>query len=150
MNNEQTFVIIKPDAIERGLVGKTISRFEDVGLYIEKIEKRLKDTPWCRAHYAHIYNATLPDFDHTAKLIYTYLEQFMTGHSTIGIILVGSDAIKRVKRMTGATNALEAEPGTIRGDWGQYSGPYNLIHASDSIEAVEREIALYFDKETDQ
>lgn len=144
MNVEQTFIIIKPDAIERGLVGKIISRFEDMGLYIKRIEKRRKNTYWCRQHYSHIFGTK------QYEKIYSRLEQFMTHRSTIGIILVGPDAIKRVRKMVGATDALEAKPGTIRGDYGKSSGPRNLIHASDSVETVVKEIVLYFDKETDQ
>lgn len=140
--NEQTFIIIKPDAITQGLVGRIISRFEDIELLIERIEKRRKDDNWCRQHYAHILETTTIE-------VYKRLRNFMIDQAIIGIVLSGPNAIERVRRMVGVTNALEAEPGTIRGDWGKSSGPYNLIHASDSVEAVEREIELYFDKETD-
>lgn len=143
--SEQTFVIIKPDAIAQGLVGRIISRLEDIGLKIIKIEIRHKNEIWCREHYAHIYNSVLIGRD-----IYGRLRDFMTVHSTIGIILSGPNVIERVRRLIGATNALEAEPGTIRGDWGNASGPYNLIHASDSVLAAVQEIELYFNKETDQ
>jgi len=146
--NKQTFVIIKPDAITFRFVGKIISRFEDMGLRIQHIEERHKNEQWCRAHYQHILEycriGTLE------KIVYQRLEKFMTTTPTIGIILLGESAIFRVKKAIGVTNALTAEPGTIRGDWGQQSGCYNLVHAADSEEAVKEEIKLYFDKETDQ
>ncbi len=134
-----TFVIIKPDALERGLLGQIITRFEDMGLYIVGIEKRTKNKVWCRSHYKDI----------NIVKVYGRLENCMCSSPLIGIILNGENAVIRVRRMIGATNALEAAPGTIRGDFGKYSGPYNLVHASDSIEAVFREIELFFDKDTD-
>lgn len=139
--NEQTFVIIKPDAYNRYLVGKIISRLEDIDLKIERIETRRKNADWCEKHYQHIWvNQTD---------VYGRLKAFMVRKLTIGIILSGPNAIKRVRKMIGATDALEALPGTIRGDLGNASGPYNLIHASDSVEAAKREIEFYFNKETD-
>jgi len=146
--NEQTFVIIKPDAITFRFVGKIISRFEGMGLHIQHIEKRHKNEQWCRAHYRHIRLACQDN--NLDDIIYTRLEKFMTTTPTIGIILLGESAISRVKKAIGVTNALIAEPGTIRGDWGRQSGCYNLVHAADSIEAVKEEIVLYFDRETDQ
>ncbi len=140
----KTFVIIKPDAIDRSLVGRIIGRFEDMGLRIARIEKRRKNTYWCRQHYSHIIGTG------QYEKIYSNLEISMVCDFTIGIVLTGEHTIERIRRMVGATNALEAEPGTIRGDWGKFSGPFNLVHASDSVETVEKEIALYFDKETDQ
>jgi len=147
--NEQTFVIIKPDAITRKLVGKIIGRFEDIGLYIEHIEKRLKNITWCQLHYAHIYLAQNAG-RYGKKDVCGLQERFMTELPTIGIILVGENAIERVKRMVGATHCPNAIPGTIRGDWGIHSGCCNLIHASEFKREVNKEIELYFDKETDQ
>jgi nucleoside-diphosphate kinase len=146
--HEQTFVIIKPDAYSRYLVGKIIKRLEGIGLNIQHIEMRRKNASWCKKHYAHVYQAALVDFDHTAQLIYTNLENSMIKR-TIGIILSGPNAVARVRRMIGVINPLEAEPGTIRGDFGNAASPYNLIHASDSIEEAQKEIELYFDSETD-
>ena len=134
-----TFVIIKPDAIERGLLGQIITRFENMGLYIVKIEKRAKKQAWCRKHYKDI----------NIDKVYASLEICMCSSPLIGIILSGEFAITRVRKMIGVTNAIEAAPGTIRGDLGKYAGPYNLIHASDSQEAVQREVELFFDKDTD-
>jgi len=146
--NEQTFVIIKPDAITLRFVGKIINRFEDMGLYFKHIEKRHKNEIWCQAHYAHILEYCRLGTLNNA--VYQRLERFMTTTPTIGIILIGQNAISRVKKVIGVTDALQAEPSTIRGAWGRQSGCFNLVHAADSMYAVKREIALYFDKETDQ
>lgn len=129
----KTFVIIKPDAISRGLIGKIISRFEDKCLEIVAIELKQKDETWCRLHYEHITGA-----------IYHSLEDFMLFGPIIGIVLKGPEVIETVKKMTGPTNSLWAEPGTIRGDYGTHPIRYNIVHAADSHEAVEREIKLFF------
>ncbi len=134
-----TFVIIKPDALERGLLGQIITRFEDMGLYIVRIEKRTKNKVWCRSHYKDINIVEM----------YDRLENCMCSAPLIGIVLMGDCAIVRVRRMLGATDARMAVPGTIRGDFGRYSGPHNLVHASDSPEAVLRETELFFDVDTD-
>jgi len=144
---EQTFIIIKPDALERGLFWCIMTRFGDMGLHIIRIEKRTKNNVWCEAHYRHVRSAC--DIGSLDKNIYTRLVAFMTDNPLIGVVLSGSHAINRVRVAIGATNPLESSPGTIRGDFGKYPGPYNLIHASDSPEAVDREIKLFFDKETD-
>lgn len=144
---EKTFIIIKPDALERGLFGRIMSRLEDMGLHIEKIEKRIKNKVWCRFHYANVRAAC--DIGSLDASIYTRLVTFMVNASLIGVVLRGNNAIQRVRAVVGATDVMVAVPGTIRGDFGKYSGPYNLIHASDSEVAVHREIKLFFDKETD-
>ena len=137
---EQTFIIIKPDAIRRGLVGKIISRFEDMGLAIERIEERCKNESWCHQHYCKINDES----------IYNHIRAFMVNYPLIGIVLIGDNAVERVRKRIGSTNALQAAPGTIRGDWGKYGGPFNLVHASDSLKNSNREIELYFNRETDQ
>lgn len=144
----KTFVIIKPDAFARGLVGKIITRFEDRGLCIERIERRYKSIDWCKQHYAELYRRqNAGEFD---TPVAEENEIFVTGASLIGIVLGGNEAISRVRRMLGATNTLFAIPGTIRGDFGQHGGCYNLIHAADSEESVNSEINLFFDPRTDQ
>ncbi len=144
----RTFVIIKPDAFERGLLGQIITRLENMGLYISEIEKRSKNKMWCRRHYANIFDSVrLGDW---SQKVYTRLEDFMCSAPLVGIVLEGEDGtIERVRKMIGATNATEAAPGTVRGDLGKYAGPYNLIHASDSLDTVQREVELFFDKDTD-
>lgn len=138
---ETTFVIIKPDAISRRLIGEIISRFEKRGLSIEYIETRRKTKAWCRKHYDHIL---LENLD-----VYHELEDFMADKKLIGIILNGHSAIKAVRAIVGCTNSLEAAPGTIRSDYGASPIRYNLVHASDSEDAVIREFGLFFDSSTD-
>ncbi len=135
---QQTFVIIKPDAIERGLIGKIISRFEDKFLRITVIEIRWKNKEWCKQHYSHV-----------PKEYYPPLEDFMTAAPIIGMVLMGPEAIWTVRQMIGKTNSLEALPGTVRGDYGSHPIRYNLVHASDSQEAVAREVELFLDDKTD-
>ena len=129
----KTFVIIKPDAISRGLIGRIISRFEDKFLRIVALEQKQKDEIWCRKHYEGIVSS-----------VYCKLEEFMLKSPIIGIVLQGPDAIDTVRRMVGSTNSLKAAPGTIRGDWGTHPIRYNIVHAADSAAAVEHEIKLFF------
>ena len=129
----KTFVIIKPDAITRGLIGKIISRFEDKCLEIVAIEMKQQDETWCRPHYQHIFGP-----------IYIELEEFMLNAPLIGIVLTGPDVIETVRTMVGSTDSLLAEPGTIRGDFGTAPVRYNVVHAAHSNKAVEREIKLFF------
>ena len=132
----KTFVIIKPDAISRGLIGKIISRFEDKQLEIVAIEMKQQDYTWCQLHYQHILGP-----------IYVDLEEFMLSGPLIGIVLKGPDVIRTVKIMVGSTDGLLAEPGTIRGDYGTHPIRYNIVHVSDSAAAaIEREIKLFFSK----
>lgn len=132
----KTFVIIKPDAISRGLIGKIISRFEDKCLEIVAIELKQKDETWCQLHYKHLSGS-----------IYKNLEHFMLVSPLIGIVLEGPDVIRTVRIMVGSTDGLMAEPGTIRGDFGTHPIRYNIVHAADSYEAVDREINLFFGKD---
>ena len=136
--SEQTFIILKPDAIKRGLIGKIISRFEGKGYRILRIEARWKTEKWCRRHYLHIHNIT-----------YKNLAAFMTSAPLIGIILEGPDAVRVIRNMVGATNSLEAVPGTIRGDFGHTPIHHNLIHAADNVDAVEHEKQLFYNTTTD-
>ena len=129
----KTFVIIKPDAISRGLIGKIISRFEDKQLEIVAIEMKQQDYTWCQLHYQHILGP-----------IYVNLEEFMLSGPLIGIVFKGPDVIRTVKIMVGSTDGLLAEPGTIRGDYGTHPIRYNIVHAADSYEAALREIYLFF------
>ncbi len=136
----KTFVILKPDAIYRCLVGKILSQFEQVGMRIFRIEKRHKDEKWFNRQYYHLIG----------KLHPAYLKNmaaFMVDQPLIGVILLGD--IAKVRLMIGATNCLEAAPGTIRGDFGRNSDYENLIHASDSEEAVNKEIQLFFRSDND-
>lgn len=135
---EKTFIILKPDAIERKLIGEIISRFENKGYRILRIESRWKNAEWCRQHYPHIHDK-----------IYQNLVSFMTSTSIIGIILEGPDAIHVIRNMVGITDSLEAKPGTIRGDFGNTPVHYNLVHAADSDHEAYREKELFYDDSTD-
>jgi nucleoside-diphosphate kinase len=130
---ERTLVLIKPDAVRRGLVGEIISRFERKGLAIDALVLRTMDAELADAHYA----------EHVEKAFYPPLKQFMTSGSLIAAIISGDEAIGVVRTLVGATDGRAAAAGTIRGDL-SLSNRENLVHASDSAESAEREIKLWF------
>ena len=131
---ERTLILLKPDAVERQLVGTILSRFEQKGLKIVAI-RMLRFTPeLARMHYA----------DHIEKPFYHGLEAYITSGPVVAAILEGMEAIAVVRRMIGPTNGIEAPSGTIRGDFA-LSGQRNLTHASDSPAAAEREMSIFFD-----
>ncbi|HEV7300414.1 MAG TPA: nucleoside-diphosphate kinase [Tepidisphaeraceae bacterium] len=130
---ERTLIILKPDAVQRGLIGEIITRFEKkglvvVGLKFTKIPQQLAET-----HYEA----------HKARPFYAGLVAFMTSSPVVIVALEGKDAITISRKMMGATFGSKAEPGTIRGDYG-VSNAFNLIHGSDSPEAAQRELGLFF------
>jgi nucleoside-diphosphate kinase len=130
---ETTLIILKPDAVQRGLVGRIISRFEDKGLQIVGA-KMMQITPDLAArHYAA----------HEGKPFYEGLVRFMTSAPVVVLALRGVGAIAICRKMMGATFGSNAEPGTIRGDFG-VSNSFNLIHGSDSPEAAATEMGLFF------
>ncbi|MDR2763156.1 MAG: nucleoside-diphosphate kinase [Planctomycetaceae bacterium] len=130
---EQTLVILKPDAISRRLCGEIVGRFERKGLRIVKM-RMFEITPeLSKVHYA----------DHIDKPFYPELEEYITSGSVVAIILEGEESISVVRKMIGATNGIEAELGTIRGDFSM-SKRQNLVHASDSKESAKREIEIFF------
>ncbi len=131
---EQTFVMIKPDGVQRGLVGEIIARFEKKGLKIKGL-KLIKVTEELAAqHYR----------EHQGKPFYPGLIQYITSGPVVVMVVEGSNAVKEVRKLNGATNPLDALPGTIRGDFAQDIGR-NVVHGSDSIESAQREISIYFD-----
>ena len=130
---EQTFIIIKPDAIKRGLIGKIISRFERKGLSIKIMRLRCQDEIWCDEHYKNL-----------DEYILKRVHPFMVSGPLIGITLEGEDAVRVVREMIGNTNSLDAKPGTIRGDYGGAPVHENLVHAADSLESVAREAELFW------
>jgi nucleoside-diphosphate kinase len=133
---EQSLILFKPDAVQRRLAGRLLSRFEDKGLRIVAL-KMLQVTPeLARQHYA----------EHVEKPFYPALEEFITAGPVIALVAEGPQAISVVRTMTGTTNGREAAPGTIRGDFGQ-SRQTNLVHASDGPEAAAREISIYFEQD---
>ncbi len=130
---ERTFVLCKPDCVERRLVGRVLTRFEEKGLNIVAM-KLLRVTPdLARQHYA----------EHVGKPFYPGLEKFITASPVVACVVEGLEAIRVVREMLGVTSGLKAAPGTIRGDYSS-SRQMNLVHASDGSEAAAREIALYF------
>jgi nucleoside-diphosphate kinase len=130
---ERTLVLVKPDAVRRGLVGEVISRFERKGLTIETMRLRTMDAALADQHYA----------EHVEKPFYPPLKEFMTGGPLVAMVLSGDEAIDVVRALTGATDGRKAAPGTIRGDF-SLSNRENLVHASDSPDSAKREIALWF------
>jgi len=130
---ERTLVLIKPDAVARGLVGEVISRFERKGLTLSALVLRTMDVELADRHYA----------EHLEKAFYPPLRAFMTGGPLIAGILQGDEAVDVVRALVGATDGRKAAAGTIRGDL-SLSNRENLVHASDSVESAEREIKLWF------
>ena len=130
---ERTLVLLKPDCVERRLMGRVIARFEDKGLNIVAM-KMMRVTPeLAREHYA----------EHVKKDWYPALEGFITGGPIVAAVVEGLEAIRVVREMLGATSGLKAAAGTIRGDFSS-SRQMNLVHGSDGPEAAKREIGLYF------
>ena len=132
---QRTLVLIKPDAVRRGLVGDVLSRFESKGLTIVAMEQRLIDTSQADTHY----------HEHVDKDFYPPLRDFVTSGPLVALVLEGDEAIEVVRAINGATDGRKAAPGTIRGDL-SLSNRENLVHGSDSPESAEREIALWFPK----
>jgi nucleoside-diphosphate kinase len=132
---ERSLVLIKPDAVRRGLLGEILSRFERKGLVIEALELRTMDASLADAHYA----------EHVDKAFYPPLKTFMTSGPLAALVLSGDSVIEVVRGMIGATDGRKAAAGTIRGDLA-LSNRENLVHASDSPESAERELALWFPK----
>lgn len=130
---EQTLIIIKPDGVKRKLVGEILQRFERKQLIIRQLKVGIMTRDLAEEHYAHVKK-----FDFFEDMI-----TYMTSSEVVYLILEGGSVIKTVRTMIGATNCLEAAPGTIRGDYGNNSY-HNIIHASDSPEAARIEINRFF------
>ncbi len=130
---ERTFILLKPDCVQRRLMGQMIARFEQKGLNFVAM-KMLRITPeLAKQLYA----------EHVEKAWYPTLESFITGGPVVAAVVEGLEAIRVVRDMLGTTSGLQAAPGTIRGDFSS-SRQMNLVHGSDGAEAAQREIALYF------
>lgn len=130
---ERTLILFKPDAVQRGLMGRILTRFEDKGLKVVATQFRQLNDELLSKHYEA----------HKDRPFYPGLVRFMGESPVLALVLEGVDAITVCRKMMGATFGRDAEPGTIRGDFG-VSRSYNLIHGSDSPEAAEREISLFF------
>jgi nucleoside-diphosphate kinase len=130
---ERTLVLIKPDAVRRGLVGEILGRFERKGLAIDAMAQRHMAADLADAHYA----------EHVDKAFYPPLKDFMTGGPLVALVLSGDSAIEVVRTLVGVTDGRKAAAGTIRGDF-SLSNRENLVHASDSPDSAKRELALWF------
>jgi nucleoside-diphosphate kinase len=130
---ERTLIILKPDAVQRGLCGEIITRFERKGLQLVGMKAMRIPQQTAETHYA----------PHKGKPFYEGLVKFMTSSPVVVLALQGKDAITIARKMMGATFGSKAEPGTIRGDYG-VSNSFNLIHGSDSPEAATKELGLFF------
>ena len=131
---QQTLIILKPDSIQRRLIGRIVQRFEDKGLTIAGMKLMQISRDLAERHYVL----------HKGKPFYHGLIDYITSGPVVVMVLAGTGAIDIARKMMGATFGFNAEPGTIRGDY-SCSKTYNLIHGSDSPESAETEIALYFD-----
>ena len=130
---ERTLVLIKPDAVRRGLIGEILTRYERKGLAILAMDQRQVDPALSDAHYA----------EHIEKPFYPALREFITGGAVVALVLGGDSAVDVVRAINGATDGRKAAPGSIRGDLA-LSTSENLVHGSDSGESAVREIALWF------
>jgi nucleoside-diphosphate kinase len=130
---QRTYVMIKPDAVARNLVGRIVSRFEEVGLKLERAELGLVTREQAAANYA----------EHEGKPFYEGLIAYITSGPVMKMVLSGPNAVSTCRKLMGATNPADAAPGTIRGDFGLVLDA-NVVHGSDSPESAEREIAIFF------
>lgn len=131
--SQRTLVLLKPDAVRRGLVGDILSRFEAKGLSIVAMELRTIDAAKADEHYA----------EHVERDFYPPLREFVTSGPLVAAVLEGDEAIEVVRAINGATDGRKAAPGTIRGDL-SLSNRENLVHGSDSPESAGREIKIWF------
>jgi nucleoside-diphosphate kinase len=133
MAEQSTLLIVKPDAVRRGLIGEVLSRVEREGLRIEAMRMMQIDRELAERHYA----------EHSEKPFFGELVEFITSGPVVVAILQGEDAIAMLRRLMGTTDPAKADRGTIRGDFGTEI-THNLVHGSDSEESAARELALFF------
>lgn len=130
---EQTFIIVKPEAVARGLIGEILKRFEQKGLKIVRMKMDQVSEAVAREHYGH----------HADKPFFPGLLQAITAGPVVMAVLEGPGAIAHVRNLIGATDPAKAQPGSIRGDFANEL-PYNMVHASDAPETAAEEIARFF------
>lgn len=133
---ERTLVLLKPDAVQRRLIGRIVTRFEEKGLKIVALKLMWVTRDLAERHYA----------EHREKPFFSELVSFITSSPIVAMVVEGPGAIDEVRRLMGKTNPREAAPGTIRGDWG-LSITMNLVHGSDSPASAAREIPIFFSQE---
>ncbi len=130
---EQTLILVKPDGVARGLVGEVIGRIEGKGYTIEALEMRTLERATAEEHYG----------EHVDKPFFGELVDFITSGPLVAMRVSGDDAIVGLRTIMGATNPIEATPGSIRGDFATIIGE-NIVHGSDSVESAERELGIFF------
>jgi nucleoside-diphosphate kinase len=133
---ERSLVLLKPDAVQRGLVGELISRLEAKGMKLAGMKLIALDRKLAGRHYA----------EHTERPFFSGLVDFITSSPVVALVIEGENSVKVVRGLMGATNPLDAAPGTVRGDLAASIG-MNLVHGSDSLESAAREIDLFFEPE---
>ncbi|HNX40526.1 MAG TPA: nucleoside-diphosphate kinase [Methanothrix sp.] len=130
---ERTFIMVKPDGVQRGLIGKILQRVEEKGFKIVAMRLATMPVEKAKEHYA----------EHVGKKFYQDLVDFITSGPSVAMVVEGRGAIAAMRKMNGATNPVDAVPGTIRGDYAIETGR-NVVHGSDSAASAAREIALHF------
>jgi nucleoside-diphosphate kinase len=133
MTTQRTLILVKPDGVRRGLIGDVISRIERKGLTISRLELRTISRDTAEQHYA----------EHTERPFFGELVEFITGGPLVAMIVEGPEAVAAMRGLMGATNPVEATPGSIRGDFATIIGE-NIVHGSDSPENGAREIGIFF------
>lgn len=131
--SQRTLILIKPDGVQRNIIGEVISRIESKGLKLVALELRTIDTETAHAHYA----------EHAEKSFFGELVDFITSGPLVAIVAEGERAIEAFRGLAGATDPVKATPGTIRGDFALSVGQ-NIVHGSDSPESADREIKIFF------
>jgi nucleoside-diphosphate kinase len=131
--SQRTLILIKPDGVQRNIIGEVISRIESKGLKLAALELRTIDSETAHAHYA----------EHAEKSFFGELVDFITSGPLVAIVAEGERAIEAFRALAGATDPVKATPGTIRGDFALQVGQ-NIVHGSDSPESAEREIKIFF------
>lgn len=133
MSMERTYVMVKPDGVQRGLVGEVIRRIEEKGLKIVAMRMNTISRDLAKKHYA----------EHVQKPFFNSLIDFITSGPSVSMVVEGKNAVQVMRTLNGATNPVNAATGSIRGDFALDTGR-NIVHASDSLEAAEREIGIHF------
>jgi nucleoside-diphosphate kinase len=136
MANETTLILVKPDGVRRHLIGEIVKRFEQKGLRIRGLKMMKMTEEMAAAHYA----------EHVSKPFYPELRDFIVSGPLVALAVEGPDAITLCRNLMGKTKAVEAQPGTIRGDFATTTGE-NLVHGSDSPESATRELGIFFKPE---
>jgi len=130
---QRTLILVKPDAFERGLTGEILARFERKGLRVRELKLAQLDRDTAERHYA----------EHVEKPFFGELVEFITSGPLVAMVLEGESAVDAARQVIGATNPIEASPGSIRGDYA-IEVTFNLVHGSDSTGSADREIELFF------